>query len=207
MMPLATELYFGNPVFLAIGTICTWIVVFFPFGVICAHIARQDAFNGLEAFLIGQCTGPVGIWLILKANRKAERNAVAAAMVVDYVRTAPEPMPTETPEQIQEFNRKHGAPRPHEMPGGQAFRPPHEPGHTEQSTPAQMDTLNAPPPPEPPPIEKAPLEPEEIKVKGASAFRPPLKPGRKPIRKTVEMDRFSLPEDVVKPGNGAPQDD
>ena len=205
MTPLGIGLYFGNPVFLGIGIICTWLVLFFPFALYCQHAARNDVFSGLEAYLIGQCAGPVGVWLILRANRKAELKAKQD----HYVREAVREIPDDPPDVVEP---PPGGYHPQTMPGGQAWRAPHDPDHSE-APPGTVEMQRsdgqpeAPPPPEEPHEEKEPFEPQEVKIKAGDAYRPPPKPGRPIHRQETKMDTFSLPEDVAKPGNGASRDD
>ncbi|MDH5643886.1 MAG: hypothetical protein OEY63_06765, partial [Gemmatimonadota bacterium] len=63
-MALSMIVNFTNPIVLAAGTICTWILVCVPFAFICRQINPGDRFADWEAYLIGQALGPVGLYLM-----------------------------------------------------------------------------------------------------------------------------------------------
>jgi hypothetical protein len=110
---------FSTPSFLAAAVICTWILLFFPFAIWARRIARPDALNGIEAYVLGQTCGPVGIWLIVRANNTAHRRAQKLAREIETS------APPEIPEVIGREKRiTEGIPKVDELPGGRAFKPP-----------------------------------------------------------------------------------
>jgi hypothetical protein len=93
-----------------ISAVGAYIVVFFPFAMWARHITRQDALSTVEAYILGQSCGPVGVWLVMRENKKAEAKAYRAGLLVEHVRTAPEPDVAETPHQMEQ--RLKAAPPP-----------------------------------------------------------------------------------------------
>ncbi|MBK8206249.1 MAG: hypothetical protein IPK87_05545 [Planctomycetes bacterium] len=127
MCLLQLSLSFDSPTVGAIGVLCLWIVLFFPFAIWATKIVRPDALNTIEAYILGQTCGPVGIYLIKRANERA----VIKAQADELARRAPPPEPPEimhAPAQPPAF-----------LPGATAWRPPPE-GPPPQSGPVPMDT-------------------------------------------------------------------
>jgi hypothetical protein len=110
---------FSTPFFLAVGFISFMLVAFFPFALWARRIARPDALNAIESYLLGQTCGPVGVWLVLRANEAARRRAEKVAFAIEN-RTAPE-----VPEAIDRRKRiTEGIPSAEERPGSRASKPP-----------------------------------------------------------------------------------
>ncbi len=118
---------FSSPTTGAIGVLCTWIVLFFPFAIWAMKIARPDALNSIEAYFLGQMCGPVGIYLVRRANERA----VAKALSDELARKAAPPEPPEIMDAP--------ATPPAFLPGATAWRPPPD-APPPQSGPVPMDT-------------------------------------------------------------------
>ena len=163
-----------------LGAICFWLVIFFPFAIWCRRIARPDALNGIESYLLGQSCGPVGVWLVMRANKRALEREYLARLHVEQLKVQDGPAAGVSPEEVRRRNLEHGAPMPSELPGGLAFRAPAQ--HHPKAAAARMDTVKLdrePAPAEPAPAEpapdKAPLEPQlPPPTKAAGAFRVPV---------------------------------
>lgn len=128
MSLLALSLNFGNPVFLGIAILCIWVLVGFPFAIMARRIARPDALGPIEAYIIGQAAGPVGLWLVMRANERAEYRHQQLLM-----------QKPKDPELLPEvYDPKRGTPDAMPPPGYRAFSPP--PDQPPPPTTATMDT-------------------------------------------------------------------
>ncbi|MBX3458823.1 MAG: hypothetical protein KF696_02520 [Planctomycetes bacterium] len=128
MALLMLALNFGNPVFLAIAVFCLWALIGFPFAVLAVRIARPDAFSTIEAYLLGQVAGPLGLWLVVRANERAEYKR-QMLMMQKHQESAPSP---------EIYDPAQGAPDGMPPPGYRAFSPP--PDQPPPPTTATMDT-------------------------------------------------------------------
>ena len=157
------------------AAICFWIVVFFPFAIWARRITRQDALTTTEAYMLGQSCGPVGVWLVMRENKKAEAKAYRAGLLVDHARMAPPQEMQETPGQIEKRLREQLPPQLNEMPGGLAYRGPQELRPPSKQTQMSHVGLRDPVRPGPAPkAETAPFEPPPPPAtKAAIAWRPP----------------------------------
>jgi hypothetical protein len=189
---------FNNPVMTMLGVLGLWMLLFFPFALWCRNVARPDALSGLEAFILGQFCGPVGVMLVARANRRAVARAYREGLVVEHARSAPEPGYGETREQVEQRVRAVGRPDLTEMPGGRAFRLPHDvrPVNAQR----QMERVGPADPVRPVPAprtEKLPLEPASPPLtKATGAWRPP------PAADPKFMHSDETPDDATLPENG-----
>jgi len=128
----------NNPIFMTVAVLCTWIAIGFPFGLLTRHLARADAFSGVEAYLIGQVMGPFGLLLIRRENRRAAERAYEKALEIDHASRAADDGPEVIDRQQQ---LTEGIPTAAERPGGLAFKPP--PTRViKQQGPAEVDKWN-----------------------------------------------------------------
>jgi hypothetical protein len=194
MLQLAPD--FGSPVMAVFGVISTWLLLFFPFALWARQIARADALNGFEAFMLGQSCGPVGVWLVMRANKAAAANAYRDGLLVDHVRTAPEPSYSETLEQVEQRVKEQRRPELSEMPGGRAFRAAHDVRPAGMLANMDKVGLTDPVRPEPAPRnETLPFEPPPPPVtKAAGAWRPPPSADPKFMHSDEKPDDATLPE-------------
>jgi len=174
---LAQAPNFGSPIVLVAGVLSTWLLVFFPLALLCRRLARPDALNSAEAYLLGQFCGPVGVWLVLRANRGAADRAHRTALHVEQLKLPDGPAPGLKPQQIQQELRELGRPGITEMPGGQAFRAPPRNGIRPAAGTTPMDTVGLSQPENPDAGRdepRPPLEPPPPPLtKSAGAWRPP----------------------------------
>lgn len=128
-MPLMTlALNFGNPVFIGIALLCIWVLAGFPFAVMARRIARPDAFGPIEAYILGQAAGPIGLWLVIRANERAQHRQQLLQM-----------QKAQEPEMLPEvYDPRQGAPGHMPPPGYRAYSPP--PDQPPPPTTATMDT-------------------------------------------------------------------
>lgn len=134
MSLLAYALNFDSPIVLIAGMLSLWIVVFFPFAIIARRMARPDAFHPIEAYVLGQAAGPLGVWLVKRGNDKAVLTALRRAAEIDEARRIER-------ESAEKGPQRHTGtiPRPDEMPGGLAFKPPPK-TPVKKTGPVAMDT-------------------------------------------------------------------
>ena len=102
---------FTSPIIVFAGAVSLWLVITLPFAFLCRHVSRQDALSPAEAFLLGLAGGPLGLYLVRKANERAMLAGRDTAKILNARRDGPEPVDAPPPP-------------PHLMPGGNAFRPP-----------------------------------------------------------------------------------
>jgi len=168
---------FNNPVLLAMGVLCTWLLVLFPFAIWAMKIVRPDALNRLEAYALGQTCGPVGVYLVHRANRAAAARAFRQGLLVDQLKQPEAGVPGPSIDEVRKQNKELGLPAVSEMPGGKAFRGPPRPGLIPAHPQAPLPTVGLTEPlrPAPPPkLERAPLEPPPPPpTKAQDAWRPP----------------------------------
>ncbi len=128
---------FDQPWFLAIATIATWLLVCFPFALMARRMARTDALNPVEAFILGQACGPVGLWLVKRANDRAILRAQRGALL----RTQAEQVALARSQKVGPAT--DSLLTADEVPGSRAFKPPlkHKPRTT---GPAVMDSWKPP---------------------------------------------------------------
>lgn len=166
---------FRSPVFHAVGVLCTWMVLFFPFAWWAQAITRSDALSRIEAYILGQTGGPLGVYAVMRANRKAAEKQYKDELLAETMKTH-EVQAGLPPEEVQKQNKELGRPGLLESPGGRAWRAPPKEGLTPAKDQRSLDTvgLNTPVRSQEEPVEKTPFEPpEEPPIKAAGAFRPP----------------------------------
>jgi hypothetical protein len=129
---------FDQPFVYFIGVFATWVLVFFPFAIIATRIARADALNVVEAYFLGQTCGPVGLWLIKRANDRAAQRACQVALTLQA------PAEPEIADVVDPRKRiTEGIPAMEERPGARAFKPPPE-RKPRQTGPVKMDSWKPP---------------------------------------------------------------
>jgi hypothetical protein len=166
---------FGSPVIALVGIICTWILVFFPFALWCRQIARADALSPVEAFILGQACGPIGLYLVRRANKAAAAAAYRRDLVLDELKKPDHRTPGAPVQEVQRNLREQGAPTIAEMPGAQAFRLKHAVRPAAPTRELERVGLNDPVRPEapvhdtPPPLEPKAPPPR----KAGHAWQPP----------------------------------
>jgi hypothetical protein len=193
MLPLSPN--FNNPVMTILGVLSLWMLLFFPFALWCRNIARPDALSRVEAFILGQFCGPVGVLLVMRANRRAAARAYRKGLLVEHVRSAPEPSYGETPEQVEQRVKALGRPEITEMPGGRAFRPPRDVRPVNRHV--QMDTVGLAGPARPAPTarkEALPFDAPPPVTKATGAWRPPPATDPNFIHSDEKREDVTLPE-------------
>jgi hypothetical protein len=130
----------GDRIVFIVGLFSLWFVLFFPFAWACRRIALPDAFHPIEAYVLGQVGGPLGLWLVFRGNRVALARRTELAVTEDIQRVS-RPEVGLSHEEIEKRNRVLGRPESLELPGGYAWQPPPGEGPKRETGPVCMETF------------------------------------------------------------------